>query len=107
MRATIYQPAKTATQSGRANTRHWLLEFDQSTARRIDPLMGWTISDDTRQQVRLRFDTREEAAAYARAHGIEATVREPRTRRLKPKPYAENFSFYRKRGPGTEPLPRP
>ena len=107
MKATIYKPSKTATQSGRANTRAWVLEFDQSVARGVEPLMGWTSSYDTTQQLRLNFDSREDALAFARSHGIEARVREPRERRPHPKVYAENFSYYRKRGPGTEPLKRP
>ncbi len=55
MSARIYQPAKTAMQSGTAKMHGWVLEFVQADARAIDPLMGWTSSDDTQSQVRLRF----------------------------------------------------
>ena len=65
MRARIYQPAKTAMQSGTAKTKDWVLEFAHASAREVDPLMGWTSSDDTQAQVKLRFDTREAAEAYA------------------------------------------
>ena len=64
MTARIYQPAKTAMQSGWAKTKHWVLEFEPSLPKSNDPLMGWTSSGDTRQQVQLQFDTREEAIAY-------------------------------------------
>jgi hypothetical protein len=98
MRARIFQPARSAMQSGTAKTRIWLLEFPQSSARDIDPLMGWTSSDDTQAQVRLRFETREAAESYARQHGIEFTVTEPHKRKpnVRPRGYGENFATDRR-----------
>lgn len=98
MRARIYQPARTAMSSGTAKTRVWLLEFDQASARDIDPLMGWTSSDDTQSQVRLKFDTREEAVEYAQEHGIDASVEEPTRRKpnIRPMGYGENFATKRR-----------
>jgi len=81
MRARIYQPARTAMSSGTAKTRVWLLEFSPAEARSVDPLMGWTSSDDTQSQVRLQFDTREAAEEYARDHGIDAQVQLPNKRK--------------------------
>ena len=52
MRARIYQPARTAMQSGTAKTHQWVLEFAPAEAREVDPLMGWTGSGDTQAQVR-------------------------------------------------------
>ena len=94
MRARIYQPAKTAMQSGTAKTSHWILEFAQGSARDVDPLMGWTSSDDTQTQVRLRFDSRDEALAYAAAKGIEVTVTEPQARKhnIRARGYGESFA---------------
>lgn len=94
MRARIYQPAKTAMQSGTARTRSWVLEFAPAAPREVDPLMGWTSSSDTQSQVRLRFETKEAALAYAREHGIEADVIEPKKRRpnIRPRGYGENFA---------------
>ncbi|MGC8015945.1 ETC complex I subunit, partial [Salmonella enterica] len=63
--ARIYKPAKDPSQSGMARTKQWVLEFDQTSPRETDPLMGWTSSSDMLQQVRLEFDTQEEAVAYA------------------------------------------
>ncbi len=77
MRARIYQPARTAMSSGTAKTHKWFLEFTQTKAREVDPLMGWTSSSDTQTQVRLQFDTREEAVEYAKENNIVAQVREP------------------------------
>ena len=70
MRARIYQPARNAMQSVTAKTKGWVLEFAQSSAREVDPLMGWTSSTDTATQVKLRFETREDAEDYARANGL-------------------------------------
>lgn len=98
MRARIYQPARTAMQSGTAKTKGWVLEFAQASAREVDPLMGWTSSSDTQTQVRLRFDTQEAAEAYAKARGIEAEVLQPHERRpnIRPRGYGENFATDRK-----------
>jgi NADH dehydrogenase len=98
MRARIYQPARTATQSGSAKSRHWVLEFPPASARSVDPLMGWTSSNDTQSQVRLRFDTKDEAVHYAREHGIDAVVQEPKKRKpnIRPRGYGENFATDRR-----------
>jgi hypothetical protein len=89
--ARIYLPARTATQSGRAQTKFWILEFVPAKPRTRDPLMGWTGSADTRQQVRLRFPTREAAIAFAEREGIAYTVEEPHLPRPRLRSYADNF----------------
>lgn len=93
MRARIYKPSRNAMQSGNARTRGWVLEYEQAEEREIDPLMGWTSSADTQRQVRLRFETREQAEAYARENGIPYTAREahPRAHNIRPRGYGENF----------------
>jgi hypothetical protein len=95
--ARIYKPAKTAMQSGRAKTHEWILEFEPSAAKRADALMGWAGSSDTQGQVRLRFETKEEALAYAAHHGIACDVELPHASRVRPKAYADNFKFDRVR----------
>ncbi|MGV6812172.1 MAG: ETC complex I subunit [Brevirhabdus sp.] len=94
MVARIYQPAKTATQSGMARTKGWVLEYAPATAREVDPLMGWTSSSDTQTQVKLRFDTREAAEEYAREQGIQAVVlsSHKRAHNVRARGYAENFA---------------
>lgn len=98
MRARIYKPARTAMQSGQAKTKEWVLDYAPATEREIDPLMGWTSSDDTQRQVRLRFDTQEAAEAYARENGIEVEVQAPQSRKpnIRPGGYGENFATNRK-----------
>jgi len=95
MQATIFKPAKNAMQSGLANTRKWLLVYDAQRAKRIDDLMGYTSSDDTSRQVRLAFDTEEEAVAYAEKNGLSYQVQEPHARQLRIKAYADNFKYTR------------
>lgn len=98
MRARIYQPARNAMQSGAAKTKVWVLEYAPAEAREIDPLMGWTGSGDTQAQVRLKFDSREAAEAYARANGISADVAEPHKRKatIRPGGYGDNFATARR-----------
>ena len=94
MRVRIYQPARNAMQSGMARTKDWVLEFPAADPRKIDPLMGWTSSDDTQSQVRLRFDTRKQAEDYARENGLDYVVQEPQQRALniRARGYGENFA---------------
>ncbi len=91
----IYRQAKTAMQSGRANTDRWVVEFEPETAREVEPLMGWTSSADTQTQLRLRFDSQDEAVAYAKKRGFMYTLEQPRARRLQPRAYADNFKVDR------------
>ena len=96
MLARIYRPAKTAMQSGKAKTKDWVLEFEPASARRPDPLMGWTTSSDMNGQVRLNFETRDEAVAYAQRHEISFQLFEPKVPKRIIKAYADNFAAGRK-----------
>ncbi|RVU13181.1 ETC complex I subunit [Methylobacterium oryzihabitans] len=93
--ARIFKPAKDPTQSGLARTKQWMLEFDQTSAPETEPLMGWTSSSDMLQQVRLEFDTQEEAVAYATRAGIAYRVEEPQKALRKGLSYSDNFKFNR------------
>ena len=96
MIARIFRQAKSAMQSGKAKTQAWELEFAPASARTSDPLMGWTTSTDTRGQVKLSFNTLEEAVDYARRYGIAFEVLPDRTPKKIVKAYADNFAFNRK-----------
>jgi hypothetical protein len=87
-------------QSGTAKTKEWVLDYEPEEPREIEPLMGWTSSSDMRQQLRLTFDTKEEAIAYCERHGIAYQVLEPRTPARRAISYADNFA-YRRRDPWT------
>lgn len=94
-RARIFEQPKSAMQSGLAGTSEWILQYEPADQQRPDPLMGWISSGDTRAQLRLRFDTRGEAVAYAEQQGIACEIALPQHRRIKPKAYADNFRFGR------------
>ena len=97
MLARIFRPAKTAMQSGRAKAATWVLEFEPQAARRQDLLMGWTVTADTESsQVRLTFDTKEEAVRYAETHGIAFQLFDPKPAKRINKAYADNFAFGRR-----------
>lgn len=98
MQARIYQPARTAMQSGSAKSKKWLLEYAPSSARKIDPLMGWTSSSDTYSQVQMTFESCEAAISYAKANGLTYIVSTPNHRRAikRPKGYGENFAYERR-----------
>lgn len=82
-------------QSGDAKTDAWVLDYAPEQPRGTDPLMGWTSSGDMNSQVSLRFPTREEAVAYARARGMPFRVVETPQRTRVKKSYADNFRFGR------------
>ena len=94
MKVRILRPAKTAMQSGRANTKEWVLE-SEPLPKGVDPLMGWTSSRDTMQQVQLWFPTLDEAKAHAERNGWQYTVEAPHSPAVRPKAYADNFAYTR------------
>lgn len=96
MQAYIYRPRKSAMQSGRAGTKNWILEVVGSDERSSDPLMGWTSSSDTSSQVKLTFDSKSHAEAYANRNHIEYRVIESKDRVRRSKLYSDNFSPDRK-----------
>ena len=91
MPARIFQRPKNALQSSQALLGQWILEFAPAEARQPDPLMGWAGSGDTQAQVQLKFDSLDQAQAYARKYGIVARVHATPPRRLKLQSYADNF----------------
>ncbi|GAB4235611.1 MAG: hypothetical protein Kow0032_20210 [Methyloligellaceae bacterium] len=73
--ATIYRPARSATQSG-PRPREWVLEFDPARAPEIEPLMGWTSSSDPYRTIRLTFPDRESAIEFAERQDWTYVVRD-------------------------------
>ncbi|HEY8567439.1 MAG TPA: ETC complex I subunit [Beijerinckiaceae bacterium] len=95
MPARIFKQAKNASSSGMGRTKLWTLVFEQDTPREIEPLMGWTASGDTHQQVRINFDSAEEAVAYCEREGIPYRVEEPHEFKRRTISYSDNFKFNR------------
>jgi hypothetical protein len=96
MLARIYSPARTAMQSGKGKTGQWLLEYTPEKPKSIDPLMGYTSSSDMMAQVKLSFDSKDAAIAYATKHGIAHRIEEPKQATAKRVSYSDNFAYGRK-----------
>lgn len=96
MTARIFRPAPNAMQSGRGTSRRWVLVYEPEVARDVEPLMGYTSSTDMKQQLRLNFDTLEEAEAYARKQGLAYSVQQPQVAAPKRVSYPDNFRNDRK-----------
>jgi ETC complex I subunit conserved region len=96
MLARIYSPARTASQSGKGKTGVWLLEYVPETPKSIDPLTGYTSSTDMLAQVKLKFDSKDGAIAYAEKNGIAYRVEEPKTATPKRVSYSDNFAYSKK-----------
>jgi hypothetical protein len=96
MKAKIYQPSKSVTQSGSAKSSIWILEFARSSKTFIDPVMNWTSSGDTQNQVKIKFSSKELAVSFAEKNSIDYTIREAKKIKIKPKSYSDNFSYDKK-----------
>jgi hypothetical protein len=92
-KARIYRPDKNAMQSGKAEMKHWLLEFVPQKPYFIDNLMGWVGMTEMPREIRLWFPTKDAAIAYAEKHQIPYEAYNPNPRRLVRKSYADNFKF--------------
>ncbi|MFN3701280.1 MAG: ETC complex I subunit [Alphaproteobacteria bacterium] len=92
-KAKIYKPSKSAMQSGLGKTAYWVLEYERQKPLRPDPLMGWTSSGDTLNQVRLRFESCEAAVARAEQEGLDYQILPSHERRIKPRNYSDNFRY--------------
>ena len=89
-KAKIYRPSKTAMQSGKRNTKNWLLEFDTLDTG-INPMMGWETSKDTMSEVKLEFSTKEQAVNYARKNNVDYYIIEPQKGKMIKRSYSDNF----------------
>ena len=94
-RVRIFRHDKTATQSGRAGTDEWLVQFEVEPVRIVDGDMQWKSSTDTHRQLRISFSTLAEAEYWAKQAGHSYRVLMPRDRKIKPKAYANNFAYDR------------
>lgn len=72
--ARIYRPGRPVTTSARKQ-QPWILTFEPRYPTFIDPLVGYTGTSETLDQVRLQFPSLEAAVAYAQrqhlTYGIE------------------------------------
>ena len=90
-KAKIYQPTKTAMQSGLGKIKNWILEFETKNTG-INPLMGWESSTDTLSEVKLEFSSKNLAINYAEKNSIDYYIIEPQKRKIVKKSYTDNFT---------------
>ncbi len=69
-----------------------MLEFEADSARKIDPLMGYTSSSDMNSQVKLEFESVEAAKEYAEANGIAYAIQKPQKQKRRAMSYSDNFA---------------
>ena len=96
MTIKIYKPSKTAMQSAIGKTKKWLAEYisDEETVK--DHLMGWNSSADTKTQIKVFFDTKEQAIVWAKNNDYHYFVEESKIKKVTIKSYASNFAMNRK-----------
>ena len=93
----IYQPARNPMQSGVGKTKVWLLEFEPSEKKNIGALAGYLGSGDTLStQLKMSFDSKEDAITFAVRKGLAYKISEPTKRARTPKAYSDNFAYGRK-----------
>lgn len=92
MKVTILKPAKSAMQSGKKNTKKWLVKtnYDQ-TNRSVDPTMGWISADNTLSQLKFSFTSKQNAIKFCKDNNYEYEVIEPKDSSFKSKSYTANF----------------
>ena len=96
MTIKIYKPSKSSMQSGLGNTKQWLAEYISEKDKTKDSLMGWNSSSDTKEQIKIFFDTKEQAIEWSKKNNEQFIVIESKERKIKPKNYASNFDMNRK-----------
>ena len=96
MTIKIYKPSKSSMQSGQGNTKKWLAEYISDTEQVKDTLMGWNSSLDTKSQIKVFFETKEQAIEWAQNNNYQYFVENQKKRKIKPKSYASNFDINRK-----------
>ena len=89
--AKIYLPAKTATQSGYGNTKLWVLEIESNELDYKSQLMGWNGSKNTAKQIKIKFDSCEEAKKYAIKNNLKYRIIPHHERSIRKKNYSVNF----------------
>ena len=96
MTIKIYKLSKSSMQSGQGNTKKWLAEYISDIEQVKDTLMGWNSSLDTKSQIKVFFDTKEQAIKWAKKNNYQYFVDDSKKRKIKPKSYASNFDINRK-----------
>ena len=90
-KAKIYKPSKTAMQSGKAKSNLWILEYENLNTG-INPLTGWQTSKDTLSEIKLEFQTKEDAINYVKKNNIDHYIVDSNDQKFIKKSYSDNFT---------------
>ena len=83
-------------QSGLKKTKMWIIEFEFDPSLKKDVLMGWNSSKNTTKQLKLNFDSLDDAILWCQKNSYKYRVVDQTYKPVKPKSYASNFSNNRK-----------
>lgn len=93
MKVKIFRPTKSAMQSGKKNTKKWLVKpIEEANIRSVNPLMGWVSASNTSSQLGFEFSSKEAAIKFAESKNFSYEIEEPKISSLKQKSYAANFT---------------
>ena len=70
-------------QSGVGKTKKWLAEYISEKETEKDNLMGWNSSSDTQTQIKMFFDTKQQAIDWAVNNNYQFFVEVPKIRKIK------------------------
>ena len=87
----IFQPSKSAMQSGLGKSEKWCLSNSTANESFINSVFCWTGSSNSERNLTLFFDTLESAVRYAESKSFKFDVIEPKKRKVIKKSYSRNF----------------
>ena len=89
MQVRISKPVKSNMQSGDGKQK-WILEFCSKDIF-IEPFMGRTASKNMDSEIKIEFDSKEDAINFASKKNYSYELIEPKTPKMIKKTYANNF----------------
>ena len=89
--ARIFSTLKSTAQAGRAKQGQWTLEVSGTPGSIRDLETAWNSTADTLRQIALKFNSLEEARAFADRHQLRYTIETTKSASPRRRTYAENF----------------
>lgn len=91
MKAFILQPSKCVTQSGKAFKKYLLVAVEAKDKRYQEPHNHWTGCAAPEAQIKMQFDTLDDAVNFAKQNNIEYEYIKSNLPKPRKKSYASNF----------------
>ncbi len=85
----IFSPARNVMQSAPFAEGRWIVQYLKVVKRSVDPIMGWTSSNEVPSNTQFIFETKEEAIEYCKRKNLSYEISEPKKRKVHIKPYAQ------------------